>query len=257
MSPDPVGQLNCDEEAGWIWSGKCLVRDWRAKRMRHTKYVRGTRMPVRTRVCILCMSLLDRSCSEVHQLLYNTEELSVVLGSTFQLHRILHKLHRYAFSNFCITCVVEPSCIPFALAFAFSQPFAFTMAGWLIPPIDALAIPAVSALIFFLAYTSQYLFYYLQPGPLSTDQAVWFNGFVLCIWWCYDRACTVDPGPKGWAQKVTPTTNQSHDNESGGTLEKGLRWCKKCDAVKPPRAHHCRQCGRYGTPMSPRYLQTD
>lgn len=23
------------------------------------------------------------------------------------------------------------------------------------------------------------------------------------------------------------------------------RWCKKCEAVKPPRAHHCRQCGRY------------
>jgi palmitoyltransferase len=118
------------------------------------------------------------------------------------------------------------------------------MAGWL-PTVGAFAIPAVSVLIFFLAYTSQFLFYHLQPGPLTRLEALWFNGCVLCIWWCYDRACTVDPGPKGWVQKLTENVSESAGSETQTPrLQKRMRWCKKCEAVKPPRAHHCRQCGR-------------
>jgi ribosomal protein L40E len=112
--------------------------------------------------------------------------------------------------------------------------------------IEDLAIPAVSSLIIFLAYTSQYLFYYLAPGPLTKTEAIWFNILVLGIWWCYDRACTVDPGQKGWVEKANRIAEDSEDEESEVVkLEKGMRWCKKCDAIKPPRAHHCRQCGRY------------
>lgn len=120
------------------------------------------------------------------------------------------------------------------------------MAGWL-PTIGAFAIPAVSLLIFFLAYTAQFLFYHIQPGPLSSSQAWTFNGCLLCLWWCYDRACTVDPGRKGWVNKLS---NEVYENDGSGSgelrLPKGMRWCKKCEAVKPPRAHHCRQCKRYG-----------
>ena len=112
--------------------------------------------------------------------------------------------------------------------------------------IEDLAIPAVSFLIFFLAYTSQYLFWYLEPGPLNKTEAIWFNVLVLCIWYCYDRACTVDPGPKGWVEKANKTVEDSEDEESAVLkIEKGMRWCKKCEAIKPPRAHHCRKCGRY------------
>src|ERR1700712_121143 len=112
-----------------------------------------------------------------------------------------------------------------------------------LPAIEDLAIPAVSVLILFLAYTSQYLFYYIEPGPLGGTQALWFNGFVLCIWWCYDRACTVDAAPRGWVRKAIPGVDE--DDEDGGLkLEKGMRWCKKCEAIKPPRAHHCKKCGR-------------
>lgn len=114
-----------------------------------------------------------------------------------------------------------------------------------IPSIEDLAIPAVSVLILFLAYTSQYLFYYIEPGPFSKDQAIWFNVFVFCIWLCYDRACTVDPGPKGWVNKVTRSDDESDEDESEEVvLKKGMRWCRKCDAIKPPRAHHCKQCER-------------
>src|SRR6187402_3408690 len=114
-----------------------------------------------------------------------------------------------------------------------------------VPAVEELAIPAVSTLIFFLAYSSQYLFYYIEPGPLSYKQALWFNIFVLGIWWCYDRACTVDPGRKGWVDKTTLAGNGSEEDDGEVRFEKGLRWCKKCEAVKPPRAHHCRKCGRY------------
>ncbi|TVY84962.1 Palmitoyltransferase pfa4 [Lachnellula suecica] len=118
-----------------------------------------------------------------------------------------------------------------------------------IPPVEQLAIPAVSILIFFLAYTSQYLFYYIEPGPLKGAEFWWFNGFVLAIWWCYDRACFVDPGPKGWVERYAldvseEDENEEDDNEDELSLAKGLRWCKKCKAVKPPRAHHCKKCGR-------------
>lgn len=119
------------------------------------------------------------------------------------------------------------------------------MAGCL-PTLGGFAVPAVCFLIFFLSYTSQYLFYYIQPGPLSRDETLLFNGCVLAIWWCYDRACTVDPGQRGWTRKLTGDVDEdeseaTESNESG----KRMRWCKKCEAVKPPRAHHCRKCGRF------------
>jgi palmitoyltransferase len=113
---------------------------------------------------------------------------------------------------------------------------------------EDLAVPAVSILIIFLAYTSQYLFYYIEPGPLTQTEAVWFNIFVLGIWWCYDRACSVDPGPKGWVDKSVRAVDDSEDEaiDAANIAFTGtLRWCKKCDAAKPPRAHHCKKCGRY------------
>lgn len=112
--------------------------------------------------------------------------------------------------------------------------------------IDDLAVPGVSILVIFLAYTPQYLFYYIEPGPLSKTQAIWFNILVLGIWWCYDRACSVDPAPKGWVAKASRTSADGEDDDdTERILHKGMRWCKKCDAPKPPRAHHCRKCGRY------------
>lgn len=118
------------------------------------------------------------------------------------------------------------------------------MALFSVPSIEAFAIPGVSLLIAFLAYSSQFLFHHIEPSPLSSNQAIWFNSFVLGIWWCYYNACTVNPGPKGWVDKLE-TKGDSQDESEDSTLQKGLRWCRKCSAIKPPRAHHCRQCGRY------------
>lgn len=142
------------------------------------------------------------------------------------------------------------------------------MAGLLTGPasgsLQRLFIPGVSLLIFFLGYTSQWLFNtaeYLEPGPLTERQTTVFNILLVCVWWTYYKACTVSPG----RYNFPPASNQSeHDgrNETAASSDQResetpfnqypsptptaalpIRWCKKCAAPKPPRAHHCRHCG--------------
>lgn len=109
-----------------------------------------------------------------------------------------------------------------------------------VPSISKLAILFVVALIIFLAYTPQYLFIYFEPGILSKAQKSWFNLFVFFIWWCYYRTCTIDAAPQGWVSKAVSNTN----NNGGKLEEENIRWCKKCQCMKPPRAHHCKKCAK-------------
>ncbi|KAL4893251.1 Palmitoyltransferase pfa4 [Aspergillus ambiguus] len=105
--------------------------------------------------------------------------------------------------------------------------------------ISRLAIPSVCALISFLAYTSQYFFLHFVPAPLTKEEAWRLNIAALCIWITYYRSCTVDPGriPADWrpdgGQK--PVVDSLNDRQ---------RWCRRCEAFKPPRAHHCKTCQR-------------
>ena len=105
-----------------------------------------------------------------------------------------------------------------------------------------LAVPFVYFGITYLAYSSQFCFHFLPPGPLNRTEAVWFNISLLCLWWTYYQARNVDPGRKGWVNKIA-LKDGKEKNESG-KLGNGIRWCKKCEAVKPPRAHHCKTCRR-------------
>lgn len=99
-----------------------------------------------------------------------------------------------------------------------------------------LALPSVVSLIAFLSYGSQILLIYIDPGRLGQRQAFFFNAAVICTWICYLRACFTDPGsvPSEWK----PDADQ-HE------LAQKPRWCRKCNAFKPPRAHHCKTCKRY------------
>ncbi len=104
--------------------------------------------------------------------------------------------------------------------------------------ISQLAVPGVSLLVAFLAYSSQVLFRYIEPHALDGRQAVIFNVLVACIWICYLRACFTDPGQ---------LPAHLHKLDAAPQEEAVRRWCKKCEAPKPPRAHHCKQCGRYSS----------
>ncbi|KAJ5625464.1 hypothetical protein N7510_001773 [Penicillium lagena] len=84
--------------------------------------------------------------------------------------------------------------------------------------VSQLAIPAVSVLISFLAYTSQYFFLHFESAPLQKDEAWKINIFALCIWICYFRACYTDPG-----RLPRESAGQKPD---GGSAHSRQRWCR-------------------------------
>ncbi|KAI1455786.1 zf-DHHC-domain-containing protein [Annulohypoxylon moriforme] len=127
------------------------------------------------------------------------------------------------------------------------------------PSLQRLAVPAVCLLIAFESYTPQWLFANapdLTPGPLTPTEKYVFNGLILCLWYTYYKACTVNPGryvfPPSVKKKHKEKAIGSDAEESGDETGRGVgggrsqirRWCRKCSAPKPPRAHHCRTCKR-------------
>ncbi|KAM0329157.1 hypothetical protein ACHAQA_004453 [Verticillium albo-atrum] len=119
------------------------------------------------------------------------------------------------------------------------------------PIVQKLAVPGVTLLILFLGYSSQYLFHTstdLAPGPPSRSQSYTFNGLLLCLWFTYYKSCTVDPGRYVFTSKVLELPPDDDDRTTAATNANNLnsyaRWCRKCEAPKPPRAHHCRTCRR-------------
>lgn len=102
------------------------------------------------------------------------------------------------------------------------------------PLIQDLAVPGVCLLIAFLSYVSQLVFHRattLEPGPPSRGETVVFNLLLAALWITYYRTVTTDPGRYVFPEKVME-------------VDTTQRWCKKCAAPKPPRAHHCRHCER-------------
>ena len=114
------------------------------------------------------------------------------------------------------------------MIFAMAQ----TALGWL-------TIPAVVALILFLSYGSQILFFFIEPSPLDFQEALTFNILVACVWITYARACLTNVGwvPAGWSPEQAPA-------KTNDTSPRRKRWCRKCQAAKPPRAHHCKICAK-------------
>lgn len=110
--------------------------------------------------------------------------------------------------------------------------------------IKKLAVPSVCLLISFLAYPPQVLFVYLDPSPLTRAEILKFNILVLCIWVSYYRACKTNPGdiPSAWVPKVSGDGEKQEEKSEIGSER--IRWCRRCDRLKPPRAHHCKACGR-------------
>lgn len=126
--------------------------------------------------------------------------------------------------------------------------------------LQKLAIPVVCLLISFLGYGSQLLFALspdLDPGPPTQFEKWTFNTLLLCLWWTYYQACTVDPGrytfppaEKSAGKEANASAGGQYEEDSsqqqpgqqGNHRQK--RWCKKCRRPKPPRAHHCKTCAR-------------
>jgi palmitoyltransferase len=75
------------------------------------------------------------------------------------------------------------------------------------------------------------------------------NVLLVLILITYTKSVFVDPGtiPKDWAGAVKGVDEKEKESGNGGKdgLGKSRKWCRKCDAAKPPRAHHCKECKRY------------
>lgn len=111
--------------------------------------------------------------------------------------------------------------------------------------LNQIAVPGVYLLIFFLGYPSQILFYYLDPAPLTKNELYISNVVLVLIFVTYTKSVFVDPGtiPKSYGKENEKEHGSSSEKRGDGM--KRTKWCRKCDAAKPPRAHHCKECKRY------------
>lgn len=102
-------------------------------------------------------------------------------------------------------------------------------------------------LIGFLAYSSQLVVivpsYASLFDPALLVRIVPFNLLLGLLWWNYALCVRTDPGavPRGWSPDLDP---QSDGVVEVKRLSGRPRFCRSCNAYKPPRAHHCRQCKR-------------
>ena len=113
--------------------------------------------------------------------------------------------------------------------------------------LSQLAVPSVYTLIVFLGYPSQWLLMCLEPAPLTKNELVVLNVAIVLVLITYSQAVFVDPGniEAGWAENQGLEAKKGEEEREGGV--KSRKWCRRCDAAKPPRAHHCKECKRYAS----------
>jgi len=99
--------------------------------------------------------------------------------------------------------------------------------------------------ILYLSITSQVLFLYIDPEPLTRRQTIIFDSIIAACLICYFRTWLSHPGviPKQWLgtarfnEQDVLLQEQEHDSTR-------TRWCKRCEMAKPRRSHHCKTCQR-------------
>lgn len=115
--------------------------------------------------------------------------------------------------------------------------------------LSQLAVPFVYGLIVFLGYPSQWLLMRLEPGPLSKNELIVSNVLLVLIFITYTKTVFVDPGriPRDWVEAAAQEKEGRVEKGAAGDegVAKSRKWCRRCEAAKPPRAHHCKQCKRY------------
>jgi len=115
-------------------------------------------------------------------------------------------------------------------------------------------VVAVSLLIFFLYVNIAYLIvfpWYLVSVPASQLVMILSHILLGSVAYTYYSICTTEPGtiPKDWKPpNVTEEEMEYAKVEPKqpvrNTYHRKIRWCRKCEAFKPPRAHHCKCCKR-------------
>eukprot|EP00993_Chasmostoma_nieuportense_P002624 NODE_3403_length_974_cov_45.664699_g3256_i0.p1 GENE.NODE_3403_length_974_cov_45.664699_g3256_i0~~NODE_3403_length_974_cov_45.664699_g3256_i0.p1 ORF type:complete len:293 (+),score=74.74 NODE_3403_length_974_cov_45.664699_g3256_i0:51-929(+) len=89
----------------------------------------------------------------------------------------------------------------------------------------------------------------VQQGGIYGAGAIVTMGLLLVS---YLRACLTSPGyvVDGWEKKFIQTSSHVFDLEAHHAISKeskmrgGIRFCRKCNVLKPDRSHHCSDCCR-------------
>lgn len=113
---------------------------------------------------------------------------------------------------------------------------------------EKLIVAFVTIFITYLQGTAN--FYILGPalGGWTSFRAqkilLPLNISLISLYVNYYLACTTDPGqtPEGWEPPFSVLNPDENAEIRVGIT--GPRFCNKCDAYKPPRAHHCKHCGK-------------
>lgn len=79
-----------------------------------------------------------------------------------------------------------------------------------------------------------------------------FHGLLMMLLWSYFSVVFTDPGcvPPNWRPTIDEERGESQPltvpEHGGGQVDPHLkiRFCRKCNQLKPPRCHHCSVCGR-------------
>ncbi|XP_019447214.1 PREDICTED: probable protein S-acyltransferase 14 isoform X2 [Lupinus angustifolius] len=81
-----------------------------------------------------------------------------------------------------------------------------------------------------------------------------FHSLLVMLLWSYFAAVFTDPGsvPPNWRPAIdeeigeaNPLVGSDLNNDvPSDSSHQRIRYCRKCNQVKPPRCHHCSLCGR-------------
>ncbi|PIA50005.1 hypothetical protein AQUCO_01300622v1 [Aquilegia coerulea] len=96
-------------------------------------------------------------------------------------------------------------------------------------------------------------------GPSLTDGGVdtliallvliLFHSLLVMLLWSYFSVVCTDPGgvPHNWRPEIDEERGENDpltDLEPADLASPRIRFCRKCNQLKPPRCHHCSVCGR-------------
>lgn len=113
------------------------------------------------------------------------------------------------------------------------------------PPLEG-TMPVIIVLHIIAMLYSAFVFVYMPAAGIALDSptSLIFHSIIFLVLASYARAAQSDPGAVpdtgAWRKECCPPPQLTEKKVTNGKA----RWCKKCGAHKPDRAHHCSALGR-------------
>ncbi|KAJ6955203.1 hypothetical protein NC652_006600 [Populus alba x Populus x berolinensis] len=88
---------------------------------------------------------------------------------------------------------------------------------------------------------------------VSLAVLITFHSLLVMLLWSYFSVVLTDPGsvPPNWRPAIDeergeadPLNGSEFSGVQSDQLNQRIRYCRKCNQLKPPRCHHCSVCGR-------------